>query len=228
MRAEHQLPAGLHGLPRSFVITNQRDRILLAVADMTTANGYAQTTVEDIIASAGVSRRTFYDLYKNKEDAFLAAYDEAVSRLRGNVVRARAQERDFAARMTVALGAFLFSLAAAPSFARMCIVEVLAAGPEAVRRRNEAMAAFVAVIEDDARAEFGRNPRSPIAVEMLVGGIYEAVYLRLLEGKADDLETLLPEFVYAALVPYMGEDAAAAASRQLVDETKLVARRARV
>jgi AcrR family transcriptional regulator len=200
------------------VITNQRDRILLAVADVTSAKGYAQTSVEDIIASAGVSRRTFYDLYKNKQDAFLAAYDEAVSRLMRNVVQTRAQEQDFAARMIVALRAFLHTLEVAPSFARMCIVEVLAAGPEAVRRRNAAIAGFVAVIEDDARTQFGREPRSPLAVEMLVGGIYESVYRRLMDGSSAELGALLPEFVYAALAPYVGKDAAAKWRRRLIDE----------
>src|SRR5262245_64691719 len=75
------LPTGRHGLPRSFVIQNQTERILAAVADVTSAASYAEMTVEDIIVTAGVSRRTFYEHFKNKEDAFLAAYDEATGRL---------------------------------------------------------------------------------------------------------------------------------------------------
>ena len=207
-RAGHQLPPGPHGLTRAFVVRNQRDRILAAVADATSADGYAETSVESIIARAGVSRRTFYDLFKNKQDAFLAAYDEVVARLLERVGEAQAEGRDFADRMTRALGNFLGSLALSPSFARMCIVEVLAAGPEAVRRRNDAMAAFAAAISADAEAHLSSAPPSPVTAEMLVGGIYETIYRRLVDGRDSELEGLLPDLVYAALLPYLGTDAA--------------------
>jgi AcrR family transcriptional regulator len=197
------------------VARNQRDRILIAVADATSERGYAQASVEDIIARAGVSRRTFYDLFKNKEDAFVAAYDEAVRRLMRSIRDDRTAERDFASRMTAGLRAFLELLTGAPSFARMCIVEVLAAGPEAVRRRNDAMAALAAMIEDDGR-RLSSRPQSPVAVEMLVGGIYELVYSRLAAGRVDEIEGLLPEVVYATLVPYLGEEAAVAARHELL------------
>jgi AcrR family transcriptional regulator len=214
-REQHQLPPGPHGFSRSFVARNQRDRILMAVADATSERGYAQASVEDIIARAGVSRRTFYDLFKNKEDAFLAAYDEAVRRFMKSIRDDRTAERDFASRMTAGLRAFLELLAGAPSFARMCIVEVLAAGPEAVRRRNDAMTTLSAMIEDDAR-RLSSRPQSPVAVEMLVGGIYELVYSRLAAGRVDEIERLLPEVVYATLAPYLGERAAAAARHELL------------
>lgn len=197
-RDEHQLPPGRHGLSRAFVARNQSDRILIAVAEATSEAGYAQTSVEDIIARAGVSRRTFYDLFKNKEAAFLAAYDEATRRLVRSVQEDRVREEGFAERMTAGLRAFLELLAAAPPFARMCVVEVMAAGPEAVRRRNATMAKFVDMIEEDARAA-GSEPPSRTVIEMLVGGIYEIVYSRITAGRAEDLESLLGDVVYTTL-----------------------------
>jgi AcrR family transcriptional regulator len=199
------------------VARNQRERILAAVAEAASDGGYAEASVEDIIARAGVSRRTFYDLFNNKQHAFLAAYDEAVRRLVKGVRDAQREGRDFGERITMALGTFLELLAASPAFARMCIVEVLAAGPKAVERRNSAMEAFAALIEEDARTLARSRPQSPIMTEVLVGGIYETVYTRVAAGRIDELEGLLPELVYAVLVPYVGEEAAASA-RQTVRE----------
>jgi AcrR family transcriptional regulator len=199
------------------VARNQRERILAAVAEAASDGGYAEASVEDIIARAGVSRRTFYDLFNNKQHAFLAAYDEAVRRLVKGVRDAQREGRDFGERITMALGTFLELLAASPAFARMCIVEVLAAGPKAVERRNSAMEAFAALIEEDARTLARSRPQSPIMTEVLVGGIYETVYTRVAAGRIDELEGLLPELVYAVLMPYVGEEAAASA-RQTVRE----------
>src|SRR3984957_6944617 len=70
-----QLPAGRHGLSRSFVVRDQRERILAAVADVVAEKGYSAMTVEDVVGRAGVSRRTFYDQFADKREAFFAAYD---------------------------------------------------------------------------------------------------------------------------------------------------------
>ena len=80
-RASHQLPAGRHGMPRSFVVSNQRERVLDAVMQVVAEHGYARMRIADVVGVAGVSRRTFYDQYANKEDAFLAAYDLVVEQL---------------------------------------------------------------------------------------------------------------------------------------------------
>jgi AcrR family transcriptional regulator len=106
------------------------------VADVTSAASYAEMTVEDVIGVAGVSRRTFYEHFKNKEEAFLAAYDAVVEQLFRGVVEAIERKTTFATRVSAGLGAFLDFLAREPAFARMCLVEVMAAGPDAVARRT--------------------------------------------------------------------------------------------
>jgi len=72
----------------TFVAANQRERILSAVAQAASELGYAEMSVQAIIARAGVSRRTFYEHSKNKEDAFLAAYDAVVHQQARNIRRA--------------------------------------------------------------------------------------------------------------------------------------------
>src|SRR3978361_2238750 len=90
VRAVQRLPSGRHGLPRDLVVSNQRDRILGGVMSAVSRHGYALTRVEDVIALAGVSRRTFYDHYANKEQAFVEAYDLVVAQLRDGVAGAYA------------------------------------------------------------------------------------------------------------------------------------------
>jgi AcrR family transcriptional regulator len=212
-----KLPPGRHGLSRSFVAQNQRDRILAAVADACSAKGYGEMSVEDIIAAAGVSRRTFYEHFKNKEHAFLAAYDAVVAQLLQRVNGAVESAPDLPDKVRAGLGAFLGFLANEPAFARMCVVDVLAAGPEAVARRDGAMRGFSQLILENVRTVIGDDapPALDVIAETVVGGIYEVVYARVLRREFDQLPRLLPDLVYALLLPFMGQRAALAEYRRL-------------
>lgn len=208
-RQPHQLPPGRHGLPRSFVASNQRERILDAVADVASLAGYASMSVEGIIATAGVSRRTFYDHFADKQEAFLAAYDAIVALLVERVQSAFVANTTFAGRVRDCLAAFLTFLASEPRFADMCIVEVLAAGPEAVERRNGVMKAMAALIQAAAGdLKEGHQP-PPLVAETIVGGIYEVVYSRVLQGKTEELpQELQHDLAYSMMLPYIGHAAA--------------------
>jgi AcrR family transcriptional regulator len=212
-----KLPPGRHGLSRSFVAQNQRDRILAAVAEACSAKGYGEMSVEDIIAAAGVSRRTFYEHFKNKEHAFLAAYDAVVAQLLQRVSGAVESADELTDKVRAGLGGFLGFLASEPAFARMCIVDVLAAGPEAVARRDGAMRGFAQLILMNVRSVYGDDapPALEVISETLVGGIYEVVYARVLRREFDELPRLLPDLVYALLLPFMGQRAALAEYRRL-------------
>jgi AcrR family transcriptional regulator len=204
-------------LSRSFVAQNQRDRILAGVADACSAKGYGEMSVEDIIAAAGVSRRTFYEHFKNKEHAFLAAYDAVVVQLFGRVNGAVESAEALPGKVRAGLSAFLGFLAGEPAFARMCIVDVLAAGPEAVARRDGAMRGFSQLILQNVRAVVGDDapPAMDVISETVVGGIYEVVYARVLRREFDELPRLLPDLVYALLLPFLGQRAALAEYRRL-------------
>jgi AcrR family transcriptional regulator len=208
-REPYQLPAGRHGLPRQFVVSNQRQRILAAVADVCSTDGYVAMSVEDIVVASGVSRRTFYDNYRGKEDAFLAAYDEVSAQLLGQVREAYDAADGLVERARECLRALLDFIASEPTFADMCIVEVLAAGPQAIARRNTIMSALATLIDQAAAGEVPKSKRpAPIIAETLVGGIYEVIYSRVLAGKYAELPSLLPDLVFALLQPYVGTEVA--------------------
>jgi AcrR family transcriptional regulator len=205
------------------VARNQRERILAAVADVACARGYGAMSVQDVVREAGVSRRTFYEQFKNKDHAFLAAYDEASGRLLTTIRAAIDAEQTFEGKATAGFRAFLELLAASPAFAKMCIVEVLAAGPEAIARRSRTMEEFAGFFEDAARTTLDRESLpSPLIAETIVGGVCEAVYRRIARGETDDLPRLLPDLVESALLPYVGE-ARAAAQRELLLGEKIAA-----
>jgi AcrR family transcriptional regulator len=205
------------------VIQNQKERILAAVADVTSAASYAEMTVEDIIVTAGVSRRTFYEHFKNKEDAFLEAYDEATGRLLAALRWAIESQDTFVDRVRVAIELFLCVLSADPAFARMCIVEVLAAGPEAARRRALTLAAFAQMLEDNAMELLADQPPSALTAETVVGGLHDVIYTRILRGDVRVLPKLSADLVYAALLPYVGPTEAGDARVAMTAGDSLVA-----
>lgn len=195
-----QLPSGRHGLLQSFVVTNQRERILRAVAQAVAELGYYQMSVEAIIARARVSRRTFYEHFKNKEYAFLAAYDAAVHQLARFIRRAYLQETTVAERLRAGLKAYLQFLADDPELARMVIAEVLAAGPRAMEQRNAAMRLFAEIIEDNIHELIPGCRRAALTAEIIVGGIHEVVLNRIQAGRTDELPGMADDLLSTILL----------------------------
>jgi AcrR family transcriptional regulator len=211
------LPAGRHGLSPRFVRDHQRERMLLAALEVAGAAGYQALTVDQIIGAAGVSRRTFYDHFANRDAAFLAAYDAVTSRLIAHVGDACAEAEGFAERARRGLEALVDVFVAEPAIARACVVEVLAADATAIARRDAIMRRFASMLDELAAATLhGRARRAApaLAAATVVGGINEVIATRLVRGHAAELPALVPDLVYAALLPYAGPEAAAAEHRR--------------
>jgi AcrR family transcriptional regulator len=200
LRRPQQLPSGRHGLRRSFVAANQRERIMAAVGSAAAEFGYADMSVEAIVARAGVSRRTFYEHFTNKEDAFLAAYDAVVRQQARHIRRAYFDETTVRNRLRAGIAAYLEFTAREPELARMCIVEVLAAGPRAMARRTEAMRMFAEIIEDNIHELIPGCRRAALTAEMIVGGIHEVVLSRILANRIDELPGLADDLLATVLM----------------------------
>jgi AcrR family transcriptional regulator len=213
-RAPHQLPSGRHGLPRSYVIRNQRERILDAVVNVVGDGGYAAMTIEDVIVYAGVSRRTFYDHFANKEEAFLAAYELIVDQLIGAVSAAFGSGSTWVHQVRRGLAAFLNSLAIEPRAAHVCIVEILAGGRRALEHRAAAMERFREFLVP-APADIGHEVPE-LTATTVIGGVYEVVYTKVLAGETEALPGLLPELLHSVLLPFTGPQVAGAEYRAAV------------
>jgi AcrR family transcriptional regulator len=217
-RKAHQLPPGRHGLSRTFVVRNQRDRILQAVAECVYDTGFQAMSVEDVVTRAGISRRTFYEQFSNKDEAFLAAFDEAAAQLLEGVRTAYAGERSFPARIIAGYRAFLELLGFSPEFANMCIVEVLAAGPTAVAKRTAVMHEFALLIHENAHQGRRGKPIPLLTAETIVGGVYETIFRKIAADKSQELPELLPDVVEFTLLPYIGNRRARTAAAAVREE----------
>jgi AcrR family transcriptional regulator len=203
------------------VVDNQRDRILSAVVQIASTTGYQGLTVGAVIARAGVSRRTFYELFSDKQDVFLAAYDRVVTRLAADVATATGEGETWAEQIAHGLDTFLARLASDPATAHLCIVEILAAGPPGLDRRALAMEAFRAFLEPGTRHAPAGLPIPALAAETAIGGVYEVVYTMVLQGRTAELPALLPELLQIALLPFLGAQAAADEAKRTRAKRKL-------
>jgi AcrR family transcriptional regulator len=191
------LPRGRHAAPREVVAESQRERLLVAMADATAGKGYANVAVADVIERAGVSRRSFYEHFANKEECFLAAYDAGVAGLLEEIAQAEAQAGPgLLAGARAGSEAYLQILADNPAFARTFLIEVLGAGPAALERRAAVHERFAQRLLEGYRAIGGDVPEPPAYIfRAAVGAIHELVTDRLLEEGAASLPALLGPIV---------------------------------
>jgi len=172
-----RLPPGRHGLPREFVVHNQRERLIAGLAEAIAENGYSGTTIAHITRHAAVSRRTFYEHFSSKDECFVAAYDTVMAELRQRVSAAFEGADDWPHAVKAGIGAMLEFLAAEPSLARLCMVEALVAGPVVVERYDAAIQGLVPYLEAgrEGRSKDVLARLSPTTEEALVGGMVSLI-----------------------------------------------------
>jgi AcrR family transcriptional regulator len=196
-----RLAPGPQGTPRAEVAKQQRERLLDAMARVVAAVGYEETSVERVLVQAGVSRRTFYELFDDREDCFLAAYDDAMRRAFRIVTEAYLECDAPERRIEAALEAYLRFCADEPHLARMCVVEVFAAGHKARARRAEAMDRMAGLLEHALNEIRGDDKLDRLAAQALVGGVHEVIYLPIDRGDTDSLPGLAADIVASQIAP---------------------------
>ena len=200
-----KLPPGRHLVPRDFVTQNQRERMLLATAELVAERGYQKTTIELIAKTARVALSTFYEQFSSKEDCFLAAFDETVAAASEVFGELLDDEQPWAEQISAALEIFLEMVTNEPARARLCIVESQAAGGASLAR-YQAMLESVAPKLREGRLHNPRSGRLPDGLEVaIVGGLAWLVHQRLITGRDDEIKALLPEMLQVTLTPYVGE-----------------------
>lgn len=190
------------------VVSPKRQQILEGMTEVVGDYGYEAASVQKVLDLTGLYRQAFYDSFEDVEACYLAALDFGIARLEEVVVAAAASEESWRGQLRAGLGALLEALEADPGMGRALIVEVHAAGPEALRRRSEAMKRFTDFI-DSARDEVeGEQVPPPIAAEGIAAGMHSVVHAKLAAGEVDGFRELLPDFMYFAVLPYFGPEAA--------------------
>jgi AcrR family transcriptional regulator len=207
------LPRGRHAAPRRVVREAQRARMLEAMVQAVAEKGYARVAVADVIERAGVSRKTFYEQFANKEECFLAAYDAGVDALLVAIDDALdALAPDWLAGARRAVEVYLERMAANPAFARAFQIEALGAGPAALERRGavqERFAAQLEAIHRRARTDIPEIPRvPPHTFRAAVGAVNELVTSHVLERGADTLPNLVDAILDVHLALLVGRELA--------------------
>ena len=168
--------------------STQRTRMLDAMVRAVADKGYADATVADVVALAGVSRRTFYEHFADKRECFLAAYETGAEIVFAEIDAELAATPPGASRLEAGMAAYLHALAREPSFARVLILDVLAAGPEALELREQVRVRY-------AERYRGYGIADESLLRALVGGIAELVNAYILAGRAEHLPELTPTLV---------------------------------
>jgi AcrR family transcriptional regulator len=166
-----------------------------------------QVTVAHIVARSGVSRRTFYELFADREECFLAALDQAIAHATEMVLPAYEIHGSWRERIRAGLGALLRFVDEEPAQARLCIVESLGAGPEALQRRTRVVHALIAAVEQ-GREQVRVAKAPPLAAEGVVGAVLAIVHARLIAPDGKPLSGLLPALMAIIVHPYLGQAAA--------------------
>ena len=208
----HRLPPGRHGLPRSFVVKNHRDRIVAAMIRTVAERGYHATTVKEVGALAAISRTTFYEFFDSKEDCFFSTYDLVADFLAETIAVGGEAVKPWPARVRAELGALLAALAANPDLVRFALIAPAAAGGE-VAERHRAFLERLREALTDGRPGNARRP-SATAEQGMVGGLVALISEQAEAGEGEALAELLPDLTEVVLVPYLGRERAAREARR--------------
>jgi AcrR family transcriptional regulator len=196
--------------PRERVVEIQRSRLLAATLGAIEELGYSRVTVAHIASRARVSRRTFYELFHNREDCLLAALDSVVERVREELLAVDVADRPWRERVRTGLWTILSFFEREPALADVCAVQALRGGPRVLEYRERVLAELVRVV-DGGRCEGA--PRAarvppPLTAEGLVGAAFTIVYGRLIRGERASLTGLHAELMGMIVLPYLGPAAA--------------------
>jgi len=192
------------------VSSPKRQRILEGMLEVVGSRGYDAASVRMVLDSTGLYRQAFYDEFADKDSCYLEALDFGVARLEAIAAAAASSQEDWRSELRAGLGAVLAALDADPALGRAVVVEVHAAGPEALAIRAKAMKRVTDFIDSARHSASGSETPPPIAAEGIVAGMHAVVHAKLAAGEDSGFGELLPDFMYFATLPYFGPDVAGA------------------
>jgi AcrR family transcriptional regulator/DNA-binding MarR family transcriptional regulator len=197
-------PVEPHGLPAEI----QRNRILTAAIRSIDEVGYVNASVAHITSRARISRRTFYELFHDRDACLLAAFDDVVALIERDLVAARLDELPWRERVRGGLLEILSFFEREPAMANVCVVHALH-GDARLLARREALLERLAAIVDEGRNESAKAAQAtPLTAEGLVGAALSIVHTRLLRAEREPLTGLLGELMSLIVLPYLGPAAA--------------------
>jgi AcrR family transcriptional regulator len=198
----------------------QQVRILRAMAEVSAGRDVHSVTVGHIVARAGVSRRTFYELFADREDCFLATFEWGVRRAGVVMGDAYTRESRWSEGIRAALTSLLALLEEEPALARLCVVDALGGGGRILKRRAEALAVACEYVDRGRLESLAKAEPPEVTAEGVVGAVLAVIHARLLartpNGWEDEQQPEAPEaplidllgsLMSLILLPYLGAGA---------------------
>ena len=196
-----RLPTGAHGLTREQVERDQRDRLRSAMIELIAQRGYPAVRILDLTQLAHVSRPTFYNLFADKEELLLSAYEDIAGRTTSHVAEAFASGESPEQGVELALQAFAAMAAVESEAMTLALLGTFGAGPRALESRNRTLNALEQLVETARGQAPGSRPRD-FSAKFVIGGIREVSARRLRAGRAPELIELAGELsAWAASYP---------------------------
>ena len=181
---------------------------MVATFAVVSEEGYRRMTVRRVSGRAGVSNKTFYDLFTGREDCFLAAFDHAVGELATVVLPAYEGEREWVAGIRAGLGALLGFLDREPALRRLVFVEALGEGPRVLECRARVLETLRGAVDEGRAGVRAGRVLPPLTAESVVGAAFSVIHARLLERDRESLGGLLGALMATIVLPYRGHTVA--------------------
>lgn len=197
-------------MPRAYLVRSQRERLLEAMLRVAAAKGYEATTVNDVIEVAGVSRATFDEMFEDKSACFLEAYEAVFDVLVAHVTAAfeSAAGEPWPERIAAGLRAMVGLLSVEADIARLSMVEVTAAGDDARARYRAALSRFTPFLEEGREYSKQGEELPADTARFAIGGATSMIFDEIRAGRGPELKRILPDLVFAVLMPYLGPEEA--------------------
>ena len=200
-------------IARSEVGEIQRSRLVGALIELVAERGAAGVSVARIVARSGVSRRTFYEHFADRESCFLAALDRGIERAGESVIPAYQAPGKWRERIRASLGGLLEFVDAEPQTAYLCFVGALGSGGRVLERRTAIVEALVDAVDEGRHEAGAKRPPDRLLAEGLVGAVLAVIHMRLQGSQeGEPFIDLLNPLMRMIVLPYIG---AAAAAREL-------------
>jgi AcrR family transcriptional regulator len=213
MRAPLPLPPGRPRLSEEEVAENHRQRLFFAAARLAAEHGYTATTIAEIAKRAGVDRRAFYALFRDKQDAFMAVHEWGFQQLLAVTAGAFFAGGSWPERVWEGLRGFAQFLENNPTITHVGFVEAYAVGPGAVQRVDDSVIAFAIFFQEGYQYRPGGDGPSRLALEAIVMAVFELVYLEARTSAAPKMRGLVAPLAYMCLAPFTG----AAEANEFID-----------
>jgi AcrR family transcriptional regulator len=198
----------VNGLGRERVSEIQRMRMLVAMAEVACEYGSRDVSVAHVVERAGVSRRTFYELFEDREDCFLAALEEAVARATRYVAAVYDPAHEWTARLRCGLESLLAFVEQEPAFGHLAVVESLAGGARSLDLRLRAIDRLAVAVDAGREGMNGSSSATELTAEGVVGGVVSVIHGRLVAGERTPLVELTNSLMSMIVLPYRGPVAA--------------------